>query len=308
MKLLKLVPDDTHIYFIRHRVIAYILSAVLILASLGLFFSKGLNYGIDFEGGVMIEIATEAPVNLGDLRTGLNGLGFGDVSIQTFGAPTDILIRFRGADNAEADNRAIVAVKAELAQMIPGEISYRRVETVGAKVSGELIMDGVLAVVLAIAAVLVYIWVRFEWQFGIAAVLSLVHDISITIGMFSLTGLEFNLSIIAALLAIVGYSLNDTVVVFDRIRENLMKFRKMPLDELLDLSINDTLTRTIMTSGTTLLALTALVVFGGEVIRGFTAAMIWGIFIGTYSSIFVASPLLLLTNVRREPEEVVDRP
>lgn len=308
MKLLKLVPDDTHVHFIRYRVFAYFLSAALILASLGMFFSKGLNYGIDFEGGVMIEIATVDPVNLGDLRTGLNGLGFGDVAIQTFGAPTDILIRFRGADNAEADNQAILAVKAELAKMIPGEISYRRVETVGAKVSGELIMDGVLAVVLAIAAVLVYIWVRFEWQFGMAAVLSLVHDISITIGMFSLTGLEFNLSIIAALLAIVGYSLNDTVVVFDRIRENLMKFRKMPLDELLDLSINDTLSRTIMTSGTTLLALTALVVFGGEVIRGFTAAMIWGIFIGTYSSIFVASPLLLLTNVRREPEEVIDRP
>ncbi|RMF09988.1 MAG: protein translocase subunit SecF [Alphaproteobacteria bacterium] len=304
MKLLKLVPDQTNIKFIRLRWLAFALSTLLIVASIALFFARGLNYGIDFEGGILIEIKTEQAVDLGALRTALNGLGLGAVQIQQFGEPEDVLIRVqRQEGDASAQEAAVNLVKAKLSDIISGEISYRRVEFVGPKVSGELVRDGILSVTLALVAVLLYIWVRFEWQFGLGAVIALFHDVVITIGMFAITQLEFNLSIIAALLTIVGYSLNDTVVVYDRIRENLLKFRKMPIDELLDLSVNDTLSRTVTTSFTTLLALFALFIFGGEVIRGFTAAMIWGIFIGTYSSIFVAAPILLLINPREQGGE-----
>lgn len=297
--LLRLIPDNTHIPFIRARAIALVISTVLIVAAVALFFIRGLNYGIDFEGGILIEIQTEEPADLGDMRAALNTLGLGDVQIQQFGEPRDVLIRVqRQEGDASAQEAAVDKVKAKLGEIIIEEISYRRVEFVGPKVSGELVRDGILSVSLALVAVLLYIWVRFEWQFGLGAVIALFHDVVITIGMFAFTQLEFNLSVIAALLTIVGYSLNDTVVIYDRIRENLLKFRKMPIKELLDLSINDTLSRTIMTSLTTLIALFALFIFGGEVIRGFTAAMIWGIFIGTYSSIFVAAPLLLLINPR----------
>jgi len=297
--LLRLIPDNTHIPFIKGRAVAFVLSMILIVASVSLFLTKGLNYGIDFEGGILIEIKTEKALELGELRSNLNTIGLGDVQIQQFGEPEDVLIRVQRQDgDASAQEAAVDKVKTRLGEIVSGEISYRRVEFVGPKVSGELVTDGILSVSLALLAVLLYIWVRFEWQFGLGAVVALFHDIIITIGMFSLTQLEFNLSVIAALLTIVGYSLNDTVVVYDRIRENLLKFRKMPIKEVLDLSINDTLTRTVMTSLTTLIALFALFIFGGEVIRGFTAAMIWGIFIGTYSSIFVAAPLLLLINPR----------
>ena len=307
--LLRLIPDDTRIPFIKGRVVAFILSTALIIASVSLFLTKGLNYGIDFEGGILIEIRTEPAVELSILRTNLNRIELGDVQIQQFGEPEDVLIRVqRQEGDASAQEAAVNKIKASLSELVSGDISYRRVEFVGPKVSGELVADGVLSVSLALLAVLLYIWVRFEWQFGLGAVIALFHDIAITIGMFALTQLEFNLSIIAALLTIVGYSLNDTVVVYDRIRENLLKFRKMPIRELLDLSINDTLTRTVMTSVTTLIALFALFSFGGEVIRGFTAAMIWGVFIGTYSSIFVAAPLLLLINPRDQQvaEEAAD--
>lgn len=309
MKLLKLIPDNTSIKFIRFRGIAFALSALLIVASVVLFLARGLNYGIDFQGGILIEIKTEEAVDLGPLRTGLNSLGLGDVQIQQFGEPEDVLIRVqRQEGDAKAQEAAVNLVKGKLGGIVAGEISYRRVEFVGPKVSGELVRDGILSVTLALMAVLLYIWVRFEWQFGLGAVIALFHDVIITIGMFAFTQLEFNLSIIAALLTIVGYSLNDTVVVYDRIRENLLKFRKMPIKELLDLSINDTLSRTTMTSFTTLLALFALFIFGGEVIRGFTAAMIWGIFIGTYSSIFVAAPILLLFNPREQGGEGAPEP
>ncbi|MBW7837938.1 MAG: protein translocase subunit SecF, partial [Sphingomonadales bacterium] len=246
-------------------------------------------------------------VHLAPLRSGLNTLGLGDVAIQNFGSPQEVLIRIqRQAGEADAQAAAVEKVKAKVSEIIPGEVSYRRVEFVGPKVSGELVQVGVEAVLISLAAILVYIWFRFEWQFGLAAVITTFHDVMMTIGVFSLTGMQFDLTIIAALLAIVGYSLNDTVVVFDRIRENLRKYRKMDLRELIDLTINETLSRTTMTSFTTLLAVLALFIFGGEVIHGFAAAMIWGILLGTYSSIFVAAPLLPWLKVRRDFGEVTE--
>ena len=302
MRLLKLVPAGTNIGFIAGRHIAYAISGTLMLASLVLFIVDGLNYGIDFKGGILMEVGTTGPADLAVIRRSLESLKLGDVAVQEFGQPSDVLIRIeRQPGDAEAQQAAVARVRQQLSRDIEGEVSFRRVEVVGPKVSGELIVDGVLSVVLAIGAVLLYIWFRFEWQFGVGAVLALIHDVTLTIGLFSLTGLEFNLSTIAAILTIVGYSLNDTVVVYDRVRENLRKFKKMPLKELLNRSINETLSRTSITSLTTLLALFALFGFGGENLRGFTAAMIWGVFVGTYSSIFVAAPLLLRLNLRSNP-------
>lgn len=303
--LLKLVPEKTNIPFIAGRKIAYVLSLLMVFASIALYFTKDLNYGIDFEGGIMIEIGTEQAANVGDIRSALTSLDMGDVVVQTFGSDTEILIRLQNQSGLSVD-QVVEQVREVLAQAVPGEISYRRTETVGGVVSEELTRDGIMAVAFAIGAVLIYIWLRFEWQFGMGAVIALIHDVTLTIGMFAFTQLEFNLSTIAAILTIVGYSLNDTVVVYDRIRENLRKYRKKDLAELLNLSINDTLSRTIMTSVTTLLALAALFFLGGEVIHGFAAAMIWGIFVGTYSSIFVASPILLWFELRREPDSFPD--
>ncbi len=299
--LLKMVPDDTHIEFIAYRKIAYVLSVVMIIASFGFYFTKGLNYGIDFEGGIMIEVGTEAPADIGKIRQAMSDLNMGDVSVQEFGDPRDVSIRLQHSGELTLDE-VVEKVRGALAEVVPGEVSYRSISTVGPKVSGELIVSGIKAVLYAIGAVLIYIWLRFEWQFGMGAVIALVHDVILTIGMFSITGMEFNLSTIAAILTIVGYSLNDTVVVYDRIRENLRKFRKKPMPELLTLSINDTLSRTVMTSLTTLIALASLFFLGGEGIHGFSAAMIWGIFVGTYSSIFIASPILLWVELRREPD------
>jgi preprotein translocase SecF subunit len=297
-KPLKLVPDVTTWRFMAVHRIAMAASAALMLISVALFFGVGLNYGIDFKGGTLIEIkTTDGPADLGELRSKLNGLGLGDVQIQTFGAPDDVLIRVQEQAGGEKAQQAVVdQVKGALGE----NVEYRRVEVVGPTVSQELIESGTLAVVLAIFGVLVYIWLRFEWQFSVGAVIALVHDVVLTIGMFSALQIEFGLPIIAAILTIVGYSLNDTVVVYDRIRENLRKYKKMPLPELIDLSVNDTLSRTVVTSVTTLIALLALYVLGGEVIRGFVFAMIWGVVIGTYSSIFVAAPLLLVLGVTRD--------
>ena len=298
MKGIRFVPSDTHVPFIRWRMISLAASSLLIVASIALFLTAGLNYGIDFKGGTMIEIKNKSgPVNLAEMRAQMNGLGLGEVQIQEFGAPDDVLIRIGTQKGGDASQQiAIQKVKASLGDTV----DYRRVEVVGPTVSGELIQSGTIAVLVAIFAVLIYIWFRFEWQFSIGAVAALVHDVILTIGLFCLLQLEFNLSIIAAILTIVGYSLNDTVVVYDRVRENLRKYKKMPLDQLLDVSINDTLSRTILTSVTTLIALGSLYIFGGEVIRGFTFAMIWGVVVGTYSSIFVAAPLLLWLGVKRE--------
>ena len=299
MRTLKLVPAKTNITFIKHRTLAMGLSIFLMIASIGVFFTHGLNFGIDFKGGTLIEASAEDAVDIAALRDRLNNMDIGEVQIQEFGKETDVLIRIAKADgavDASQDLSAVQVVRDELAQ----DYDIRRGEIVGPQVSAELIQTGILAVVVAICSMLIYIWFRFEWQFSVGAVLALVHDVVLTIGIFSLLQLDFNLSILAAILTIVGYSMNDTVVVYDRVRENLRKFKKMGLHELLDIAINETLSRTVMTSVTTLLALLALYVLGGEVIRGFTFAMIWGVLVGTYSSIFIASPLLMWLGVKRD--------
>ncbi len=309
---LKLVPKNTKIDFFRWQNLTLGLSLIGILASIVLFLTAGLNYGIDFRGGSMLMVETEEVVDVGALRSIVDGVGLGDTSVtelndpgaQLTGSAKNIaMIRIEQTDNDPAiQNEAIVAVKNALTGGFPG-IKFLSTDSVGAKVSGELIQAGVIAVVLAVAAVLFYIWLRFEWQFSVGAVAALIHDVILTIGIFSLVQLEFNLAIIAAILTIVGYSLNDTVVVFDRVRENLRKYKKTDLKDVLNLSINETLSRTVMTSVTTLLALIALYVFGGDVIRGFVFAMIWGVIVGTYSSIFVASPVLLKLGVTRDWEK-----
>ena len=298
MKGLRFIPSDTRIGFIRYRMISFAVSGLLMLASIGLFFTAGLNYGIDFKGGTLIEVRNKSgPVELGAMRSRLSKIGVGEVQIQEFGVPTDVLIRIEQQKGGEKNQQnAIRKVKETLGD----SVDYRRVEVVGPTVSGELIQSGMIAVLVALFSVLLYIWFRFEWQFSLGAVAALVHDVVLTIGLFCLLQLEFGLSIIAAILTIVGYSLNDTVVVFDRVRENLRKYKKMPFSELLDHSVNDTLSRTILTSVTTLIALLSLYTLGGQVIRGFTFAMIWGVLVGTYSSVYVASPLLLFLGVKRD--------
>ncbi|RMB05025.1 protein translocase subunit SecF [Eilatimonas milleporae] len=299
--LLRLLPKETAFDFLGLRKVAFVVSAVLIMASIALFSVNSLNYGIDFKGGIAIEVGLDdRPIPLATVRSAVSGLGLGDVSVQEYGRDTEALIRVERQSGGDEEQKAAMdRVKAALVEAVP-DLDFRQENIIGPKVSGELKRDGTLAVSIAVIGVLIYIWFRFEWQFGLGAVIALVHDVLLTIGFFSLTRLEFNLSIIAALLTIVGYSLNDTVVVYDRVRENIRKYRKMPMLDLLNLSLNKTLNRTVMTSLTTLLALGALFFLGGEVIRGFTAAMIWGVVIGTYSSIFVAAPMLLLFNIRRD--------
>ena len=309
---LKLVPRNTKIDFFRFQNLTFGLSVLGVLASIVLYFTAGLNYGIDFRGGSMLMVETETAIDVGGIRDAVDSVGVGDTSVTelndpgaelTGNAKNVAMIRIEQQDNDPAiQNESIVAVKDALTAGFPG-IKFLSTDSVGAKVSGELVRAGVIAVVLAVAAVLFYIWLRFEWQFSVGAVVALIHDVILTIGVFALVQLEFNLAIIAAILTIVGYSLNDTVVVFDRVRENLRKFKKTTLKEVLNLSINETLSRTVMTSVTTLLALIALYVFGGDVIRGFVFAMIWGVIVGTYSSIFVASPVLLKLGVTRDWEK-----
>ena len=298
-RLLRLVPRNTRISFLRVRRLAFAVSGFLGVASVGLLLAAGLNFGIDFRGGILIEVRTLDAVPVADMRAAVSGLGLGEVTLQEFGDARDTLIRIQQQPGGEEGQLAASnTVKAALEASF-GEVDYRRVEFVGPKVSAELVRDGLLALGLALVAMMIYIWLRFEWQFGLAAVAALAHDVLLTMGVFALVQLEFNLSIIAAILTIIGYSMNDTVVVFDRVRENLRKYRTMHLIDLLNTSVNDTLSRTLMTSSTTLLALVALFVFGGEVIRGFTFAMIWGIIIGTYSSVFIAAPLLVYLGVQR---------
>ena len=294
---LQLIRPNTNIRFIARHKAFFLLSIVLVITSIILFTVRGLNYGIDFEGGILLEVKTSGPANIGQLRSTLNGLDLGDVQLQEFGEPDDVLIRLQKQEGGEeAQQAAVDKVKASLGDSVA---EYRRTEVVGPQVSEELLMDGIYAVCGAIFAILLYIWFRFEWQFGIGAVVALVHDVLATIGVFALLGWEFNLSTVAAVLTIAGYSINDTVVVFDRVRENLRKYKTMALPELLNRSINETLTRTLMTSLTTLVALFALYFLGGEVIRGFSFAMIFGIVVGTYSSICVAVPLLLYMKLPR---------
>jgi preprotein translocase SecF subunit len=301
----RLIPDQTAFPFLRYRHLAYIVSGALMLLSVVLLPIKGLNFGIDFQGGTMIEVRMPGDAaDLAGMRASLGALGLGEVALQEFGAPTDVLIRIERQEGDEQQQLAAVdLVKGALAEGYGEDLSYRRVEFVGPKVSGELLWAGTQAVLYALIAVLVYIWFRFEWQFGVGAVVALIHDVVLTLGVFSLLGLEFNLATVAAILTIVGYSLNDTVVVYDRVRENLRRYKALAMPALLDQSLNETLARTLMTSLTTLIALVALFVFGGPVIRDFTFAMIWGVVVGTYSSIFIATPLLLLLHVRRPSGE-----
>ncbi len=296
MSALNLIPANVNLSFIPKRKMFMAFSALLVAASVFMFLSKGLNYGIDFKGGIMLEVRTEKAANIAGMRTTLGDLGLGEVSLQEFGQPTDVLIRIQRQDGGEkAQQEAVNTIEAALGS----SVEYRRTEFVGPKVSDELFWDGLTAVGLAVLAILMYIWFRFEWQFGLGAIVALSHDVITTIGIFALMGFEFNLSTVAAVLTIAGYSINDTVVVFDRVRENLRKYKKMPFPELLNNSINQTLSRTVITSVTTMLALLALYFLGGEVIRDFSFAMIWGVLIGTYSSIFLAVPILLNLNIKR---------
>ena len=300
LKPIRFIPDDTKIPIMRISRFGFFLSGILCAASVLLFIFVGLNVGVDFKGGTVLTIRTEQPANIEELRSKVDALGFGNAEIQEFGTPNDVLIRLPAIEGGDAaQQEAMARVKEALG---PG-VDFRSIEVVGPKVSAELAEQGIIAVVSAIIGILIYVWFRFEWQFAAGAILSLLHDVLITIGLFCLLGIEFNLQIIAAILTIVGYSLNDTVVVFDRIREFLRKYKSMPLANLIDFSINSVFPRTILTSVTTMLALIALYVFGGEVLRGFTFTMIWGVIVGTYSSIFIASPVLILLGTVREEKK-----
>ena len=291
------IPPDTKIGFVRLRTITWVISALLTIVPLLLVWKVGLNFGIDFQGGTLIEIQTkESVADLGDIRTKVHVLDLGEVQVQEFGAPNAVLIRIAAQPTEKEQQDSISKVK----QVLGDQIDYRRIEVVGPTVSSELIAGGQVADVIAMIGILLYNWIRFEWQFAVAAIASLVHDVTGTIGLYSLLQLEFNLSSIAAILTIIGYSLNDKVVIFDRIRENLRKYRKMPLTELLDLSVNETLSRTVLTHVTTFLAMMPFVLLGGEAIFGFALAMVWGIVIGAYSSIYVAAPLQLILGVKRD--------
>ena len=306
MRRLKLVPEKTSIDFFRWQWATFGASVVAVIVSILLALTMGLNFGIDFRGGTTIRTEAVQPVDVGAYRGALAPLNLGDVSITevfdpTFGPEQNVaMIRIQAQEGAESVTPEIVASVETALKGVDGSLRFTSVESVGPKVSGELILTAILAVTGATAAILFYIWLRFEWQFAVGAVAALIHDVVVTIGIFSLLQIRFDLAIIAALLTILGYSINDTVVVFDRLRENLIKYKKMPLREVMNLSVNETLSRTIMTSGTTLIALIALFAFGGDVIRGFVFAIIWGVLIGTYSSVFVAKNIVLFLGVKRD--------
>ena len=304
---LKLVPSDTSINFLKHRRIAFIFSILLVASSIGLFVVKGLNLGIDFKGGILIEARnTTGPADISGLRADLGQLGLGDISLQEFGTPTDVLVRVQ---RQEGDEEAQIAAIAAISSTLGDSYDIRRTEFVGPTVGAELAEKGMLAVACALLAIMVYIWFRFEWQFSIAAILALAHDVLSTVGLFALTSFEFNLATVAAILTIAGYSINDTVVVFDRVRENLRRYKSYEIEDIINKSLNETLSRTVMTSFTTLLALLAITIFGGAVLRDFALAMIWGVLIGTYSSIFVAVGFLSRFDIRhQEPDDGVDVP
>ncbi len=303
---LRLVPDETKIDFFAQAKLTFGASVVAVVLSIILYFVMGLNYGIDFRGGTTIRTESAQPVDIRAYREAISPLGLGDVSITEVFDPTFTdtqnvaMVRIGAQEGEEAITpESITTVEAAL-QTVDPSITFPSVESVGPKVSGELIQKAVISVLLATLAILIYIWLRFEWQFAVGAVAALVHDIALTIGIFALFGLPFDLSIIAALLTILGYSINDTVVVFDRLRENLIKYKKMPLRDVMNISVNETLSRTVMTSGTTLIALIALLVLGGDVIRGFVFAMTWGVVVGTYSSVFVAKNIVLFLGLDRD--------
>ncbi len=294
---LHLIPPDINIGFVKRRRFYFIFSLIMFVVAVGTTATQGLNFGIDFKGGILLEVRHKSgPADISGMRAKLGAMNLGEVTLQEFGQPTDVLIRVeRQTGGEKAQIKAIARIKTELGS----GFDYRRTEFVGPQVGRELIWAGFWAMVFALLGIMVYVWLRFEWQFSLAAVLALSHDILLTLGFFAVLRLEFNLATVAALLTVAGYSINDTVVVFDRVREKLRKYKKMPLAELMNKSINQTLSRTVLTSVTTLLAIIALVVFGGQVIRDFSLALVWGVVIGTYSSICLAVPILLYFNLRR---------
>ena len=287
-----------NINFVSKFKIANISSAIVFVLSIIFITFKGLNYGIDFKGGTLIELRTETSINAASIRDSLSSMNLGDINVKKFGKDGDYLIKVE--QKSMNNSNLIPSIKKTLMNNLSADVDFRRVENVGPKVSSELLESSVIAISLALAAMLFYIWIRFEWQFSIGAVIALIHDVIITMGIFSFMQIEFNLSIIAALLTIIGYSMNDTVVVYDRIRENLRKYKQLDIYDLINQSLNETMSRTLLTSVTTLLALFSLYFLGGEVLRGFTLAMIIGVFIGTYSSIFIASQMILYLNVKRD--------
>ena len=297
---LKLVPDNSAFDFLRQLKITASVSVVLVLASIGLFFVNGLNLGIDFRGGILLETRAETPVDIADVRADLSRLALGDISIQSFGSDRDVLIRVQ---RQEGDEKAQIAAIQKITATLGDGFDIRRTEFVGPTIGAELAEKGMLAVACALLAIMVYIWFRFEWQFSIAAIIALSHDVISTVGLFALARFEFNLATVAAILTIAGYSINDTVVVFDRVRENLRKYKSWDQTKILNKSLNETLSRTVMTSVTTALALLAIIIFGGAVLRDFALAMLWGVTIGTYSSIFVAVGLISRFDLKRNDDE-----
>ncbi len=298
MKLLRLVPDDTNLPFMSWRRITFPLSGLLSLLAIVLFFAAGLNFGIDFRGGTLIEIQSKAAsADLGAIRSTLGSLDLGEVQLQRFGAPSDVLIRLAQQPGGEdAQQAAVNKVKTALGD----GYDYRRVEVVGPRVSGELVQNGILGMLVAIIGILIYLWFRFEWQFAVGATIATLHDVVLTIGFFSLTQIDFDLSSVAAVLTIMGYSVNDTVVIYDRIREMLRRHKRMPISELLDLSMNSTLSRTVITSTTVILSLLGMFFFGPEAIQSFVQAMLFGAIVGVYSSAFIAAPMLIYLGVRTQ--------
>ena len=297
---LKLVPDNSAFDFLRKMRLTAAFSAMLALVSIGLFFGKGLNLGIDFRGGILIEAQSQNAVEVAKIRSDLSRLSLGDISIQSFGSKRDILIRVQ---RQEGDEKAQIAAIQRITETLGENFDIRRTEFVGPTIGAELAEKGMLAVGCALLAIMIYIWFRFEWQFSIAAVIALGHDVISTVGLFALASFEFNLATVAAILTIAGYSINDTVVVFDRVRENLRKYKSWDQAKILNKSLNETLSRTVMTSVTTSLALLAIIIFGGAVLRDFALAMLWGVTVGTYSSIFVAVGVISRFDLKRSDDE-----
>ena len=291
-----MIELKSEINFNKHFKIFNIISIVLIILSVFFLLFKGLNYGVDFKGGTLIELRVQdQTIDISSIRQSFKNMNLGDVNVKKFGNKTDFLIKFEKKD--EKNINFISDIKNKLVLDIGNSFSFRRVENVGPKVSSELLKSGVIAILMSLSAMMIYIWLRFEWQFSLGAIFALIHDVIITLGFFSILNLEINLSIVAAVLTIVGYSMNDTVVIFDRVRENLKKYYNKKINEITNLSINETLSRTIITSLTTLLALVSIFIFGGEILKGFSFAMILGVIFGTYSSIYIANPILEYLNV-----------
>lgn len=305
IKGLQIIPQDTKIDFFGHRPYAFVASLIIIGGSLLCLFLNGLNFGIDFTGGTLVEVQTPVDPDLASLRSNLNSLGLGEISLQEFGNKRDLMIRLpQQAGGDEAQKKAIAAVHTALdATYAPEKVDYRRTEFVGPQVGEELKMDGAIAIISSLLCIMAYIWIRFNWQYGVGALLALAHDVIGILGLFALTQMPFDLSTLSAILLVAGYSINETVIIFDRVREVMRKYRQMPMDEVINQSINSTLPRTMMTSGSTLLAISALYLFGGEVIRSFVSALFLGILIGTHSSYFVSAPSLYYLKLRPSPKD-----